>query len=295
METEVAAGAGSTGRGRVGRTLALVMTAVAALAAGLRGLQWLAAPARAGVGAPGPAAFDDLATVAAAVAAGAVLLWLCTGVVLCALAELLRTRARGGTRLDALVRATAPALLQRWVASLLGAGVVGAGALGVGAAPALAAPLDLHRAQTPALVRVLELPDVDRPIDAGRALPDLDRPIARQPAAQDAGGAGTGAGGGALPASWTPDRPAAPARVVRQPPVHLVASAPGAAAALDREDVVPVRPGDTLWTLAARHLGPGATAAEVADAWPRWWSANRDVIGGDPDLLLPGQLLRPPP
>jgi hypothetical protein len=25
-----------------------------------------------------------------------------------------------------------------------------------------------------------------------------------------------------------------------------------------------------------------------------WWSANADVIGPDPDLLLPGQVLQPP-
>jgi hypothetical protein len=26
-----------------------------------------------------------------------------------------------------------------------------------------------------------------------------------------------------------------------------------------------------------------------------WWVANAGVIGPDPDLLLPGQVLRPPP
>ena len=46
--------------------------------------------------------------------------------------------------------------------------------------------------------------------------------------------------------------------------------------------------GDSLWSLAARHLGPGADATEVAEAWPRWWEANRAVVGDDPDLLLPG-------
>ena len=52
--------------------------------------------------------------------------------------------------------------------------------------------------------------------------------------------------------------------------------------------------GDSLWRIAARHLGPGATDAEVAAEWPRWWHANRKAVGPDPDLLLPGTRLRPP-
>lgn len=57
---------------------------------------------------------------------------------------------------------------------------------------------------------------------------------------------------------------------------------------------VVVRRGDTLWDLAARHLGPEATDADVAEEWPRWYAANRDVLGEDPDLILPGQRLLVP-
>lgn len=56
---------------------------------------------------------------------------------------------------------------------------------------------------------------------------------------------------------------------------------------------VTVRPGDTLWGIAARTLSDSAPAA-TARAWPRWYTANRVVIGRDPDLLYPGQVLRPP-
>ncbi|MHA7142280.1 LysM peptidoglycan-binding domain-containing protein [Arthrobacter sp. Sr33] len=59
--------------------------------------------------------------------------------------------------------------------------------------------------------------------------------------------------------------------------------------------VITVRPGDSLWTIAAAHLGPFATDVEIADAWPRWHLENRGVIGDDPHLLIPGQLLRVPP
>ncbi|EYR61827.1 peptidoglycan-binding protein, partial [Actinotalea ferrariae CF5-4] len=55
-----------------------------------------------------------------------------------------------------------------------------------------------------------------------------------------------------------------------------------------------VRPGDTLWDLAAEQLGTAATDAEVAAAWPRWHEANREVIGPDPDVLVPGQVLTVP-
>uniref|UniRef100_UPI0013E912E7 LysM peptidoglycan-binding domain-containing protein n=1 Tax=Cellulomonas endophytica TaxID=2494735 RepID=UPI0013E912E7 len=52
--------------------------------------------------------------------------------------------------------------------------------------------------------------------------------------------------------------------------------------------------GDTLWDLAARALGPEAGPADVAAIWPLWYAANEDVVGTDPDLLLPGQTLRVP-
>ena len=56
--------------------------------------------------------------------------------------------------------------------------------------------------------------------------------------------------------------------------------------------------GDCLWDIAADRLlasGPGPTNAEIAAAVQAWWSVNADVIGPDPDLILPGQVLRSPP
>lgn len=85
---------------------------------------------------------------------------------------------------------------------------------------------------------------------------------------------------------WTPSRPPqAPAPTAAQ----LVTRGSTAAA----PDVV-VRRGDSLWSIVRRHLGPGATDVEVAAGWPRWYATNRDVIGPDPDTLLPGQVLRAP-
>jgi nucleoid-associated protein YgaU len=59
-------------------------------------------------------------------------------------------------------------------------------------------------------------------------------------------------------------------------------------------DEVVVLRGDTLWSIAARHLGPTATGAEITAEWHRWLATNRDVIGADADLILPGQELRAP-
>ena len=55
-----------------------------------------------------------------------------------------------------------------------------------------------------------------------------------------------------------------------------------------------MRPGDSLWSLTARQLGPGATSTQIAAAWPRLYAANRAAIGNNPDLIHPGQRLVPP-
>ncbi|MCC3290466.1 LysM peptidoglycan-binding domain-containing protein [Arthrobacter sp. zg-Y1110] len=62
----------------------------------------------------------------------------------------------------------------------------------------------------------------------------------------------------------------------------------------DEREVV-VAAGDTLWSLAASQLGPQATDAETAALWPRWYELNREVIGPDPGLIRPGQVLAVPP
>lgn len=89
------------------------------------------------------------------------------------------------------------------------------------------------------------------------------------------------------------DRPGAAPAATAAPAVDLdrpMASIPAASA----PNTVVVTAGDTLWSIAARRLGPHATAAEIAAAWPRWHAANRAVIGPDPSVLRPGQHLVAP-
>ena len=63
----------------------------------------------------------------------------------------------------------------------------------------------------------------------------------------------------------------------------------------DQANEVTVRPGDSLWSLSASRLGPFASDVDIALDWPRLYQANRDIIGGDPHLIRPGQVLKLPP
>lgn len=60
-----------------------------------------------------------------------------------------------------------------------------------------------------------------------------------------------------------------------------------------RQTVV-VRPGDTLWALARDRSDGRTSAASTVREVQRWYHANRDVIGDNPDLIRPGQRLTAP-
>jgi hypothetical protein len=52
--------------------------------------------------------------------------------------------------------------------------------------------------------------------------------------------------------------------------------------------VVVVRPGDCLWLIARRLLGPTASDTVVYRSVQRLYASNSAAIGPDPDLILPG-------
>lgn len=68
----------------------------------------------------------------------------------------------------------------------------------------------------------------------------------------------------------------------------------GVAPVVDRRETVVVRPGDTLWAIAARSLPTDASHDAIAHACAQWHDANRAVIGADPDLIFPMQRLITP-
>ncbi|HEU5008686.1 MAG TPA: hypothetical protein VFT67_17065 [Jatrophihabitantaceae bacterium] len=143
---------------------------------------------------------------------------------------------------------------------------VGAAGLGVLLSPAVASAAAPHPGGTASAAASIPVPSPLTPTTSLRApqLPVDSAPVAGSPAVH------------------------APA--VRSGDVHPPAG-PGRGAGTPN---VTVRPGDSLWRIAAAHLGRAPTAARVAGAWPRWFAANRAVIGADPDLLVPGEVLHAP-
>jgi len=85
---------------------------------------------------------------------------------------------------------------------------------------------------------------------------------------------------------WKPAPETVPGPLLIPPSVRLQAPA---------YQEVTVMAGDTLWALAAAQLGPSATDTEIASHWPAWFELNRGVIGANPHVLQPGQVLAVPP
>lgn len=135
---------------------------------------------------------------------------------------------------------------------------LGAGLVVVPGAPVLTAALPV--AVVPAAASST-LPPVPPPVLAlPRQVPDLDRPSSAP-----------------LPVL---DRPATPRAALEAGPQHVL---------------VTVHPGDSLWSITSGVLPPATrNDSTVAEQWPRWWQANRQVIGPDPNLIRPGQQLVPP-
>jgi nucleoid-associated protein YgaU len=237
-------------------------------AAGL--LLWGTTGALTTVGAAGPADPGAVIALAAALAAWAVLTWL-TVVTVAALAT--AAVAGVGSRAHAVALSLAPGTARRIVSAALGLVLVGA---------PIAAALPADARVAGALTAAADHPD--HVGHADHALRQVDLPAAPVPDRPAA----------TVPTGWTPDRPVRThRRAARREAAARLVTGPSRAERRVADEVV-VRRGDTLWDIAARQLGPDASAADVAAEWPRWHRANREVIGSDPDLLLPGQRLVPP-
>jgi len=229
------------------------------------------------VGGPGPAALDEVVVAVVTAAAAALTAWLGA----CGLAALLgHLPGQVGRLARAWADAWAPAAVRRVAAVVVGAAV--GGVLAPGSAAGSAPPPAPGFAAT-AIESVM-------PPAPGFAVTTPRREslsgLPGQAAARDPEAAAGLSGADPSGPGWTPTRPLER----RQVSPRLVA---GAAPRPGPAPVVVLR-GDSLWSIAARHLGPDATDAEVATEWPRWYAANRGLIGDDPDVLLPGQVLRSP-
>ncbi|HEX5088059.1 MAG TPA: LysM peptidoglycan-binding domain-containing protein [Nocardioides sp.] len=96
------------------------------------------------------------------------------------------------------------------------------------------------------------------------------------------------AGSLAAPAHAAPDRPRP------EPLSGLPLPERAQGPARPAEHRVVVRPGDSLWALAERDLGGATSDQRVDDRWQAIYHRNRGVIGPDPDLIHPGQVLEIP-
>jgi hypothetical protein len=252
---------------------------------------------------PGPASPDQaLAAIAGSVAL-ALIVWLLAALMLSLLAALASgTSALGSVATD-LARLVAPMILRNAVAALLGVAIAASPAAAAGAVhPAPHSRSSLITPTAPAARPALSGGELS---PAWFPLPDR-APIvgAVAVATPTATGTATLASPAASPSGATPDPELLPGWIPSRPPkpsdanpaaAELAPLAAGPARArVDPDDQVVVRRGETLWDIAARHLGPGATDGEIAMEWPHWFTANRAVIGPDPDHLVPGERLRAP-
>jgi nucleoid-associated protein YgaU len=210
---------------------------------------------------------DALLLVAAATAGWLCWAWGALGLLLTGLSALPGAAGRAAGLLLVVVL---PAGARRAAAVAVGLSLAAAGPAAVGAAcqPAVAAP---------ALVEAGTGTDRPGPLETGRP---RAHPIVQ-------------AAGAALDPATAPTGPAPPA-----PPDWPSSPSPGPGPT-DPSAAHMVLRGDCLWDIAAdrmARLRPGlpVTDADLAIEVQAWWQANEAVIGPDPDLLLPGQVLQPP-
>ncbi|MCW2673333.1 MAG: hypothetical protein JWP14_1922 [Frankiales bacterium] len=213
--------------------------------------------------------------------------WACTGW-LALLAVLTWSSALcgapGRTAARLLVR-VAPAPVRALVRVAVGASL---------AATVLAGPAALAEDRTPTVAGsasdALDWPGLAvSPAVPGTSAPAAPPPVAAAPSTEP-------------PSTEPPPRqpptaaPAAGAAPATRPatPVAVPVDPHPRRSAVPASSEVVVHTGDSLWAIAQRELGTDATQRQVARAWPRWWTANRAVIGDDPDLIHPGDRLTAP-
>lgn len=223
----------------------------------------------------------EAVTGLAAACAAVIAAWLTVCLVLALCAEL---PGRTGRAARSLRDRVTPLVVRRWAAIVLGASV-GASVLPGTAVSAVRSADHAREDSTPSPGWVPEQvhSPTTLPSPGWRPQP---RPTSTELPAPGFVPSSRVAGPTPAP-GWVPRRPA----VRQRTDPHLLTGhqrvGPG-------EHSIVVHRGDTLWSIAAAHLGPAATDVEIARAWPRWYSTNATTIGADPHLLLPGTRLTPP-
>ncbi len=207
------------------------------------------------------------------VAVGAALTgWLASSMAIATVCAAARALGGGWSAGERLVQRCAPALVRRTLVLALGAGI----SLSLGGV-AHASGADLGWAPT--------TPAASAHVPHGAADGAPGTPASAGAHADPPATTAHATSGSTVSPIATPAAPQA-----ATPPVDPAEPAPGS----PEPRQVTVRPGDSLWALAAADLGPEASDAEIAAAWPRWHAANTATIGSDPEVILPGQTLDVP-
>src|SRR5665648_274781 len=258
-----------------GSAATVLRGSAATVLCGALGLALGATAARTTASSTGPIGLDVLVAALALGLGAAAAVVLAVGCGLLTVAALGRALGRSLDGLDALAARLTPALLRRAVAVTVSTGLGLAAATGV----------------------------------ASASEPDLGWQVTTSSSASGTDAAPGGAAGPGRPEPSAEVRPGpagaavAPQTVAtEQDVVEQVATAaapqPAATVAIPPTrppaSTVTVLAGDSLWRIAAAHLPVGSSDADVASAWPLWYAANRDVVGPDPGLIHPGQVLTAP-
>lgn len=276
------------------RTWIWLLTGSIAAVLVLRLLLGLAAASWPLAGPGGPASVDEILTGIIAWAGCFLAAWLCLGSLATVLAA---SPGAVGTMCGQVAEQITPTLVRKGISVLIGTSL-GTVVLPTGSAGGrvllradtqvnqVAAPVTPGPGFTAAASSTSPTVPPDPGFAATTSSPGLDRDPNHHPDTQ--------ASHSARPAP-APDprwRPAGPGASVDAESSRLLAPPPRVTSA--GIEAMTVRRGDSLWSIAARNLGSDATDAEIARAWPQWYAVNRDVIGANPDLIIPGQQLRPP-
>lgn len=222
--------------------------------------------------------FEDLLGAVAVAAGLLVVLWWVLSFTAALVAAMFE---RAGRRRAAVVSGQfSPAFMRRLALAILGVQLIGAPLAHAENQPAPGGPAHDPVGVTAAWTPIEAMPGPEPPrqsIKEGNPRAASPTP----PAVQQLRGLS------GLQPQWQPSPPAAA-------PAPVVSAPLRAAREQQTGHELVVRSGDTLWTIAARHLGPDASDVDIALEWPRWFETNRAIIGSNPDTILPGQILRAP-
>ncbi|GLY28421.1 hypothetical protein Kisp02_17860 [Kineosporia sp. NBRC 101731] len=294
------------------RGAALLLAALALVTGLTLQLGHLALGSWAELTAPGPATPDQAFGFIASAAGTALTAWLLVALAASTLAAA-ASRSRMAAPTARTARRIAPAAVRNAVAALLGVALVATPTVAQAATyrPMLAASASAAATETSANNSVaMTVESTTGALTTGSATADAtdgailtlvrSTPTSRRTTVASATGEATDSASPRekllelLSPGWTPERPRPTATSRSQAEVGVLTSSPRRAVREPMGHHVVVKRGDTLWSIAAQHLGPGANDVDIAHEWPRWYQVNRHLIGADPHKLLPGERLRSP-